>query len=78
MRKSRVSDAFFTTPGEFSMSDFNCWSVGCVVGAFLEGGLSVAFPLLVDCVAGITFDLEITLLRGYKPMKGTLVFLCRK
>lgn len=73
-RKLRASVAFFTTPGVFSMLVFICWSVGCVVGAFREGGLSDDFPLLVDGVAVVTFNIESTLLRGCKPSSESLEF----
>jgi len=48
----------------------------CVVVAFREGGLSLGFPLPGDYgVAGITFDMSCTLLRGYKRLYGALTFL---
>ena len=74
MRKLRASVAFFTTPGEFTISDLSCWSDGCAEGAFREGGLSGDFPLLVDGAAGIATDVKCTLLTGYKPLSEFLEF----
>ncbi len=70
-----MSAAFVMTPGAFLMLDLSCCSDRCVVVMFWEGGLSVGFPLQGDSVAGITFDMMSTLLRGYKPWYGALVFL---
>ena len=74
MRKLRASAAFFTTPGEFSISVLSCWSDGCAEVEFREGDLSDDFPLLVDGAAGIASDMTYLFLMVYQPLRESLEF----